>query len=87
MVTRGSIELKTFVKAAALDGALIVVFATVSADLSAADIDKTVREHKHPFVRYAYILTSTRFASPTRRLATATTIRPETLSSKRLGSR
>jgi hypothetical protein len=38
--------MKTFVKAAALAGALIVVFATVSADLNAADIDKTVREHQ-----------------------------------------
>ena len=46
MVTRGSIDLKTFVKAAALAGALIVVFATVSADIDAADIDKTVREHQ-----------------------------------------
>jgi hypothetical protein len=38
--------MKTFVKAAALAGALIVVFATVSADLNAAEIDKTVREHQ-----------------------------------------
>jgi hypothetical protein len=38
--------MKTFVKAAALAGALIVVFATVSADLNPADIDKTVREHQ-----------------------------------------
>jgi hypothetical protein len=38
--------MKTFVNAAALAGALIVVFATVSADLNAADIDKTVREHQ-----------------------------------------
>ena len=30
MVTRGSIDMKTFVKAAALAGALILVFATVS---------------------------------------------------------
>jgi hypothetical protein len=37
--------MKTFVKAAALAGALIVVFATVSADLNAAGIDKTVRKH------------------------------------------
>ncbi|HEY2184557.1 MAG TPA: hypothetical protein VGH39_06160 [Xanthobacteraceae bacterium] len=46
MVTRGSIDLKTFVNAAALAGTLIVVFATVSADLNAADIDKAVREHQ-----------------------------------------
>jgi hypothetical protein len=38
--------MKIFVKAAALAGALIVVFATVSADLNPADIDKTVREHQ-----------------------------------------
>jgi outer membrane lipoprotein-sorting protein len=38
--------MKTFVNTAALAGALIVVFATVSADLNAADIDKTVREHQ-----------------------------------------
>jgi hypothetical protein len=41
----------------------------------------TLREHKHPFVRYAYVLTGG-FASPTCRLATATSIRPEALSSK-----
>ena len=46
MVAPGSIDMKTFVKAAALAGALIAVFATVSADLNAADIDKTVREHQ-----------------------------------------
>ena len=33
MVARGSIDVSTFVKAAALAGALIVVFATVGADL------------------------------------------------------
>ena len=38
--------MKTFVKAAALASALIVVFATISADLNAADIDKAVRERQ-----------------------------------------
>jgi hypothetical protein len=33
MVTRGSIDMETIVKAAALAGALIELFATVSADL------------------------------------------------------
>ena len=39
MVTFGSIDMESFVKAGALAGALIVVFATVVPDLNAAQID------------------------------------------------
>ena len=39
MVTCGSIDRNIFVKAAALVGALIVIFATVAPDLNAAQID------------------------------------------------
>jgi quercetin dioxygenase-like cupin family protein len=43
----------------------------------------TLREHKHPFVRYADVLTGTLRVSDTK---TATSVRPDILSSKRLDS-
>ena len=59
--------------------------ATIVVSIYETAAGATLREHKHPFVRYAYVLTGTLRVANTR-LATATSIRPETLSSKRLDS-